>query len=69
MSTRMYGPEERAKLARLITEGPNILRAVEDFQEGLKETVKAVAVLSTRQLKLPIKIIGNLTKKNGTKLK
>jgi len=43
MSTRMYGPEERAKLERLITEGQNILREVEDLQEGLKETVKAVA--------------------------
>ena len=43
MSTRIYGPEERAKLERLITEGQNILREVEDLQEGLKETVKAVA--------------------------
>jgi len=43
MSTRMYGPEERAKLERLITEGGNVLREVEDLKEGLKETVKAVA--------------------------
>lgn len=43
MSTRMYGPEEKAKLERLISEGQNILREVEDLQEGLKETVKAVA--------------------------
>jgi len=43
MSTRMYGPEEKAKLERLITEGSNVLREVEDLQEGLKETVKAVA--------------------------
>lgn len=40
---RMYGPEEKAKLERLINEGSNVLREVEDLQEGLKETVKAVA--------------------------
>ena len=43
MSTRMYGPEEKAKLEHLITEGGNELREVEDLKEGLKETVKAVA--------------------------
>ena len=43
MSTRMYGPEEKAKLERLINEGSNVLREVEDLNEGLKETVKAVA--------------------------
>lgn len=40
---KIYGPEERAKLERLINEGSNVLREVEDLQEGLKETVKAVA--------------------------
>lgn len=40
---RMYGPEEKAKLERLINEGSNVLREVEDLNEGLKETVKAVA--------------------------
>jgi hypothetical protein len=39
----MYGPEEKAKLEHLITEGGNELREVEDLKEGLKETVKAVA--------------------------
>jgi len=39
----MYGPEEQAKLERLISEGGNVLREIEDLQEGLKETVKAVA--------------------------
>ena len=43
MSTRMYGPEEKAKLERLISEGSNVLRELEDLQEGLIETVKAVA--------------------------
>ena len=41
--TRMYGPEEKEKLERLINEGSNVLREVEDLNEGLKETVKAVA--------------------------
>jgi hypothetical protein len=39
--TNLY--EEKAKLERLINEGGNVLREVEDLQEGLKETVKAVA--------------------------
>jgi len=40
---RMYGPEERAKLERLIKEGSTVLQEVEDLSSGLKETVKAVA--------------------------
>jgi len=43
MTTKMYCPEEKAKLERLINEGSNVLREIEDLQEGLKETVKAVA--------------------------
>jgi len=43
MSGRSYGPEEKAKLERLISEGSTVLREVEDLQTGLKETVKAVA--------------------------
>lgn len=41
--TKMYGPEEKAKLERLINEGSNVLREIEDLREGLKETVNAVA--------------------------
>ena len=43
MSRRTYGPDEKAKLERLVNEGANVMREVEDLQEGLKETVKAVA--------------------------
>ena len=43
MSGRSYGAEEKAKLERLINEGSTVVREVEDLQEGLKETVKAVA--------------------------
>lgn len=43
MSARTYGPEEQAKLKRIIDEGANVLREVEDLSGGLKDTVKAVA--------------------------
>jgi hypothetical protein len=43
MTSRIYGPEEKAKLQKLIDEGSTVLREVEDLQEGLRETVKAVA--------------------------
>ena len=43
MGSRTYGPEEKAKLERLINEGVQIKYEVESLQEGLKETVKAVA--------------------------
>lgn len=39
----MYGPEEKAKLERLVNEGSTVLREIEDLNEGLKDTVKAVA--------------------------
>ena len=41
--SRAYGPEEKAKLEKLINEGSLVLREVEDLQTGLKDTVKAVA--------------------------
>jgi transposase-like protein len=41
--SRAYGPEEKAKLERLINEGSTVLREIEDLNEGLKDTVKAVA--------------------------
>ena len=43
MSARTYGPEEQAKLKRIIAEGSNVLQEVEDLNAGLKDTVKAVA--------------------------
>ena len=43
MSDRTYGGDEKAKLERLVNEGATVLREVEDLQEGLRETVKAVA--------------------------
>jgi transposase-like protein len=43
MSDRVYGPEEKAKLERLVKEGVSVLQEIDDLQAGLKETVKAVA--------------------------
>ena len=43
MSDRVYGPEEKAKLERLIKEGVTVLQEVEDLSAGLKDTVKSVA--------------------------
>ena len=43
MSDRVYGQDEKAKLERLVNEGVTVLQEVEDLQQGLKETVKAVA--------------------------
>ena len=41
--SRAYGPEEKAKLERLISDGSTVLHEIEDLQAGLKDTVKAVA--------------------------
>ena len=43
MGARTYGPEEKAKLERLINEGVQIKYELDSLSEGLKETVKAVA--------------------------
>jgi hypothetical protein len=43
MSDRVYGPEEKAKLERLVKEAVSVLQEVEDLQSGLKDTIKAVA--------------------------
>jgi hypothetical protein len=43
MSDRTYGAEEKAKLERLVREGVTVLQEIEDLQQGLKDTVKAVA--------------------------
>ena len=40
---KMYGPVEAAKLQKLINEGSNVLREIEDLSEGLRDTVKSVA--------------------------
>jgi len=43
MSDRVYGPDEKAKLERLVREGVTVLQEIEDLQGCLKETIKAVS--------------------------
>ena len=43
MSSRVYGPEEKAKLERIVKEGVSVFQEVDDLTAGLKDTVKAVA--------------------------
>lgn len=43
MSDRVYGPEEKAKLERLVKEGVTVLQEINDLQTSLKDTVKSVA--------------------------
>ena len=43
MSARTYGPEEQAKLKRIVDEGSHVLQEIEDLNAGLKDTVKAVS--------------------------
>ena len=43
MSTRIYGPEEKAKLERLVKEGVSVMQEVDDLTSSLKDTIKSVA--------------------------
>ena len=43
MSDKVFGAEEKAKLIQVVNEGVNVLQEVSDLQEGLRDTVKAVA--------------------------
>ena len=43
MTARMFGSAEKAKLTQLINEGMQVMQEVETLQEGLKDTVKAIA--------------------------
>ena len=43
MSDRVYGPDEKQKLERLVNEGAQVMQEVEDLNTGLKDTVKAIS--------------------------
>jgi len=43
MTQRMFSSEGKAKLTQLINEGISVMSEVETLQEGLNETIKAVA--------------------------
>lgn len=40
---RVFNSEEKAKLTQLINEGLTVMQEVEDLNEGLNDTVKAIA--------------------------
>ena len=41
--SKMFSSEQKAKLTQLVSEGVNVLQEIEDLNEGLSDTVKAVA--------------------------
>ena len=43
MSDRVYGPEEKAKLERLVKEGVSVMQEDDDLTSSLKDTNKSVA--------------------------
>ena len=43
MSDRVFGPEEKAKLTQLVNEGITVMQEVDDLNNGLNGTIKAVA--------------------------
>ena len=43
MSDRVFSAEEKAKLIQLINEGITVMQEVDDLNEGLSDTVKAIA--------------------------
>jgi transposase-like protein len=43
MSDRTFGAEEKAKLVQIVNEGVTVMQEVQDLQEGLRDTIKAVA--------------------------
>jgi transposase-like protein len=43
MGDRVFGADEKAKLIQIVNEGVTVLTEVQDLQEGLRDTVKAVA--------------------------
>jgi transposase-like protein len=43
MSDRTFTADEKNKLTQLINEGMRVLQEVSDLQEGLRDTVKAIA--------------------------
>jgi len=43
MSSRMFSAEQKAKLNQLFNEGIGVLTEIESLNEGLNDTVKAIA--------------------------
>ena len=43
MSARMFGSAEKAKLTQLINEGMQVMQEVDTLNEGLNDTIRAIA--------------------------
>ncbi len=43
MSTKVFTPDETAKITQVINDGIKVKQEVKDLSEGLRDTVKAVA--------------------------
>lgn len=43
MTTRMFSPEQKAKLNQIFNEGIAVLQEIEDLSAGLNDTIKAIA--------------------------
>ena len=41
--SKVFGAPEQAKIKQLISEGVTVLQEIEDLNEGLNDTIKAVA--------------------------
>jgi uncharacterized protein YukE len=41
--SRIYGPEEKAKLISVINQGAQVLQEVDDLKGGLRDTIKSIA--------------------------
>ena len=41
--SKVYGAPEQAKIRQLVSEGVTVLQEISDLQEGLNDTIKAVA--------------------------
>ena len=43
MASKMFSSEQKAKLTQIVSEGVSVLQEIDDLNEGLSDTVKAVA--------------------------
>ena len=43
MSSRMFTTDQKIKLTQLLKEGAQVIREVDDLNEGLSDTIKAIA--------------------------
>lgn len=43
MASRMFGGEQKKKLTQIVNEGIAVMTEIEDLNQGLNETIKAVA--------------------------